>query len=201
MISHHDLAVIAGSVYRGPWSGVADLDERYALLPRDGELVCAIAGTDPRNALDLIRDARAWPSWIPGLGMMHSGFGKGAAGLWERIDPRMRRDGLITYVGHSLGGAIAENLAAHHALKRPGQPFRAIVFGAPRIAWLNPWPAHLLRRAVKSIEYRNAGDPIPTLPPRALGFLHAAPGDELGAPHGKSLDQHSVALYAAGVAA
>ena len=200
MLAHADLAQLAASVYRGPWSGVADLDERYALLPREGEIVCAIAGTDPKNALDLLRDGDAWPVWIPGLGMMHGGFGRGGAALWRRIDPIMRRDGLITYCGHSLGGAIAENLACHHARERPGQPFRVVTFGSPRIAWLNGRPRGLLELGVEQVAYRRGGDPIPTLPWLAWGFLHGAKGWDLLPDRPYNLADHAMALYADDVA-
>ncbi len=199
-LSHHDLALIAGRVYKGPWSGLTALDVKYDLLPRADELVVAIPGTDPTNALDLIRDARALPSWIAGLGAMHSGFGKGGAALWPILDKRMRRDGLITYVGHSLGAAMAEVVAALHAVHRPAQPFRVVVFGCPRLAWLNPHFRRLLRRSVEQIEYRNAGDPVTTVPGRVLGYLHGADGPTLGAALADPLANHAVALYAARVA-
>ncbi|MGO9774479.1 MAG: lipase family protein [Roseiarcus sp.] len=199
MLIHHDLALIAGQVYRGPWSGLTALDVRYDLLPRADELVVAVPGTDPTNALDIIRDARAWPSWIPGIGMMHSGFGQGGAALWAKIDPLMRRDGLITYVGHSLGAAMAEVAAAHHAIHRPAQPFRTIVFGCPGLAWLNPYFRRLLLRGLEAVEYRNAGDPVVAVPGRVLGYLHGAAGPTLATALPDPLANHAVALYAARV--
>ncbi|MGD0639856.1 MAG: hypothetical protein ABSC22_03825 [Roseiarcus sp.] len=195
MLSHHDLATLAAAAYTEPGSDIAALAVKGDLLPRDGELVVAAPGTDPTNALDLIRDARALPSWIPGLGMMHSGFGKGGAALWAKIDRLMRREGLITYVGHSLGGALAEVLAAHHAIHRPRQPFRVIVFGCPRLAWLNPYFRRLLRSGLEHIEYRNAGDPVTFVPIRAMGYLHGADGRTLGAARPDPLANHAVELY------
>lgn len=195
MLSHHDLAVIAQNVYRGPWSGLAALDVKYDLLPRDGELVVAVPGTDPANALDLIRDARALPSWIRGLGMMHSGFGKGAEAAWAIIDGEMRHDGLISYVGHSLGAAIAEELAGLHAIRRPKQPFRFVGFGTPRAGWLNPHFRRLLRRGLEAVEYRNAGDPVVSVPPRLTGYLHGADGPTLGSALADPRSNHAMGLY------
>lgn len=199
VLSHHDLALIASDVYRGPWSDVVALDVRCSLLPRDGELVVAIPGTDPWNALDLIRDARAFPSWLPKVGLVHAGFGTGAQAMWERIDPFMRRHDLITYVGHSLGAAVGELLAAKHSALRPDQPFRFVGFGTPRVAWLNPYVRLLLARGVEAVEYRNAGDPVVSEPPRCLGYLHGTRREMLGAVLPGLLANHAMALYAANV--
>lgn len=199
-LSHHDLALLAQSVYCGPWSGLTALDVKWDLLPRTDEIVVAVPGTDPKNALDLIRDARALPWWIPGLGMMHAGFSKGALAAWPILDTAMRRDGLITYVGHSLGAAIAECLAGMHAVYRPAQPFRFVGFGCPRTAWLNPHFHGLLKRGVEAFEYRNAGDPVTTLPGRIVGYIHGARGPTLGTALPDPLANHAMGLYATRVA-
>jgi hypothetical protein len=195
MLSHADLAVIAQNVYRGPWSGLAALDVKYSLLPRDDELVVAVPGTDPENAFDLLRDARALPSWIPGLGTMHSGFGKGAEAVWRIIDGEMRHNSLVTYVGHSLGASIAQCLAGLHAVNRPRQLFRFVGFGTPRTAWINPYFRRLLRRGFEAVEYRNAGDPIVSVPPRLTGYLHGADGQTLGSALADPLSNHAMGLY------
>ncbi len=200
-LSHHELALIAAAAYKGPWSDLVDGDVKCDFLPRAGELVVAVPGTDPQNAQDLLRDASAWPTHIPGLGMVHAGFGNGAAALRAKINPLIGRQWpLVTYVGHSLGGAVAENLAAWHAISREGQPFRVVVFGCPRVAWVNlgfPW---LLRRGIEAVEYRNAGDPIVSVPPRSLGYLHGASGQTLGHALPFLLSNHAASLYADRVA-
>ena len=70
MLSHAELAAIAGRCYRKPWSGRAALDCEYDLLPRgDEELVVAIPGTHPDDPLDWIRDLRMLPRPFPAVGV------------------------------------------------------------------------------------------------------------------------------------
>lgn len=197
-LSHYELAKIAQAAYKGAWSDIAGGDVKCDLLPRGNELVIAVPGTDVHNALDLLRDADTWPMAVPGLGMMHAGFGEGGEALWEKINPLFGRQwALVTYVGHSLGGAIAENLAAWHALMRSKQQFRVVTFGCPRLAWLNPTFPALLKLGTEQVEYRNAGDPVLVEPPLWLGFHHGARGIKMGAAISgvDSLANHAMALY------
>ena len=109
MLSHAELAEIAGRCYRKPWSGLAALDCEYDLLPRgDEELVVAIPGTHPEDPLDWIRDLRTLPRLFPTVGVCHSGFGSGGTAVAESVLAAVRGDArLMTVVGHSLGGAMA----------------------------------------------------------------------------------------------
>jgi hypothetical protein len=200
MLSHHDLALIAAASYSGPQSVTVALDVCADYLPRRDELVVVCPGTHPDDPLDWLRDLSAWPADIPGLGLMHSGFGEGALALWPDVDAKAPRDGLISYVGHSLGGALAQNLAGLHAVHRPTQPFRFVGFGTPRTAWLNPGFRRLLRRGVEAIEYRNAGDPVVAVPPLRLGYLHGADGPtlepQIGSTFVERIADHAMGLYA-----
>jgi hypothetical protein len=201
MLSHHDLAVLAGRAYSGRQSAVVALDVRAALLPREEELVVVMPGTHPDDALDWLRDLWAWPGPIAGLGLLHSGFGEGGAALWHRERRNLRERGLISYVGHSLGGALAQVMAAHHALDRPMQPFRIVSFGAPRVAFMaNRRFGRLVRSALEAVEYRRAGDPVPDAPPWPL-FRHPSAGVRLGSPLPDPIANHSIAHYAADLAA
>jgi hypothetical protein len=196
MLSHAGLADLAGACYRGPWSGVVALDVQYDLLPRGDELIVAIPGTDPESVLDWVRDFRTFPKWLCGLGPVHSGFGGGAAALWPGLDRNMRRTGHIVYAGHSLGGAVAQALAALHARHRPEQPFRLVTFGAPRLAFLNPWPGRLVRRGLEAVAYQRAGDVVPDVPLRPL-YMHPTRPVRIGAASGSLIENHSIARYAA----
>ena len=196
ILSHAALADIAGNSYRGPWSGTAALDVQFDLLPRGGELVVAIPGTDPASVLDWIRDFRTLPRWIPGLGLVHSGFGGGAAALWPLLDARMRRSGRVVYTGHSLGGAVAQCLAALHARYRPSQPFRLVTFGAPRLAFLNPSPGRWIAYGLEAVAYARAGDIVPDVPMRPL-YWHPTRPTRIGVASGTFVDNHSIARYAA----
>jgi Lipase (class 3) len=201
MLSHHDLAVLAGRAYSGRQSAVVALDVRAALLPREEELVVVMPGTHPDDALDWLRDLWAWPGPIAGLGLLHSGFGEGGAALWRRERRNLRERGLISYVGHSLGGALAQVMAAHHALDRPMQPFRIVSFGAPRVAFMaNRRFGRLVRSALEAVEYRRAGDLVSDAPPWPL-FRHPTAGVRLGSRLADPIANHSIDRYAADLAA
>jgi hypothetical protein len=200
MLAHSELADIAANVYRGPWSRTVARDVHYALLPRGGEVVVALPGTHPAEALDWIRDLSVWPVWARGLGLVHAGFGLGALAAWAEIAPILSRDKLVTFTGHSLGGALAIALAALHAVQRPGLRFRLVTFGAPRVAFLNPWLGHLLRRGGPHALFARRGDIVPLAPARPL-YRHPAPLTRIGAATGEVLADHAIARYAADVRA
>lgn len=195
MISHSALAEIAATVYQAPWSATVDVDVHYALLPRAGEIVVALPGTHPADTLDWLRDFSLWPAHVRGIGYVHSGFGLGAAAAWARMAPILSRGELITFTGHSLGGALAICLAARHGFERPGVPFRVVAFGAPRVGFLFPWIGHRLRRAVERVEYARFGDVVPEVPMRP--YLHGGPLTRIGVSVGDFIANHAIARYAA----
>ncbi len=201
MLSHAALAEIAGRCYRGPWSGAAELDCDYDLLPRgDEELVVAIPGTHPDDPLDWIRDLRALPRVFPTVGVCHSGFGSGGTAVAARVLAAIRGDTrLMTVVGHSLGGAMALIVSAR--LIAAGYRVRTVTFGAPRVAFcLNLRLGRLVRRADELAEYRRAGDPVPDVPMRPF-YRHVTRGVELSAARPMRIANHAIALYQADLAA
>ncbi|MGO4871725.1 MAG: lipase family protein [Roseiarcus sp.] len=203
MLSHHDLALLAAASYSGPQSVTVAFDVRADYLPRAGELVVVCPGTHPDDPLDWIRDLRALPSWIPSLGLLHSGFGKGGFTLWRDVREKLPPTGLVSYIGHSLGGALAEVLAGLHAHERPSQSFRMISFGAPRVASIGDWRfGPLVRRGVQSVEYQRAGDIVPSVPPRLFN-KHPTRGESIGTavPGLSVVANHSMTRYAADLAA
>ena len=203
MLSHADLAILAGRAYSGPQSVTVALDVRADYLPRPDELVVVCPGTHPDDPLDWIRDLRALPSWIPSLGLLHSGFGRGGFTLWQDVRTKLPATGLVSYIGHSLGGALVQVLAALHSRERPHQPFRMISFGAPRVASIGNWQfGPLVRRGVQAVEYRRAGDIVPSVPPRVFD-KHPTWGDGIGtaAPGLAIAANHSMTRYAADLAA
>jgi hypothetical protein len=194
MLAHAELAEIAATVYRGPWSGTIDADVHYALLPREGEIVVALPGTHPLDALDWVRDLSFLPVRVRGLGFVHSGFGLGAQAAFARMRQVLSRDKLVTFTGHSLGGALAICLAAMHGFERPDVPFRVVTFGAPRTSFLLPWIGHRLRCAVECVEYARRGDIVPDVPPRP--YLHGTPLTRIGISVGDFVADHAVVQYA-----
>jgi hypothetical protein len=201
MLLHAELAEIAGRCYRKPWSGQAALDCEYDLLPRgDEELVVAIPGTHPDDLLDWIRDLRTLPRPFPTVGVCHSGFGSGGTAVAEGVLAAVTGDArLKTVIGHSLGGAMALIVGAR--LIAAGHRARIITIGAPRVAFcLNLALRRLLRRAEQLVEYRRAGDPVPTVPMWPL-FKHATHGAPLGVALADPIANHSIQLYASDLAA
>jgi hypothetical protein len=201
MLSHAELAEIAGRCYRKPWSGQAALDCEFDLLPRgDEELVVAIPGTHPDDPLDWIRDLRTLPRLFPAVGVCHSGFGSGGTAVARRVLAAVRGDArLMTVIGHSLGGAMALIVGAR--LIAAGYRVRIVTFGAPRVAFcLNLALRRLAWRADELAEYRRAGDPVPHVPMRPL-YRHVTRGVELGAALPEPIANHAIELYEADLAA
>jgi hypothetical protein len=194
MLSHAELARLAGAAYRGAWSGVAALDCEYDLLPRDGEVVAVMPGTNPRDALDWIRDARAWPRRFPVVGICHSGFGSGGTAVAPRARIALKGETrLITVIGHSLGGALALIVGAW--LIEAGYRVRVVTFGAPRVAFcLNQALGRLAWQAGDLVEYRRAGDPVPHLPMWPF-YRHLTPGAALGVALPEPIANHAIGLY------
>ena len=195
MISHSALAEIAATVYRGPWSDTVAADVHYALLPRADEVVVALPGTHPTDALDWLRDISLWPVRVRGVGFVHSGFGLGAQAAWVRMAPMLSHDKPITFTGHSLGGALAVCLAALHAYERPDTPLRVVSFGAPRVGFLLPWINHRLRGAIEHVHYARAGDIVPDVPTRP--YLHGGRLTRIGVSAGDFVANHAISQYAA----
>jgi len=200
MLSHAELAGLAGLAYRGPWSGCAARDCEYDLLPRDSEVVVVMPGTDPLDALDWIRDLRAKPRWFPTVGICHAGFGSGGMSVADAVLRCVKGDArLMTVIGHSLGGALAVIVGAR--LLAAGYRVRVVTFGAPRVAFcLNLALRLWLRRAEQSAEYRRAGDPVPHTPMWPF-YRHLTRGVDLGAPLREPIANHAIGLYASDLAA
>ena len=201
MISHAQLAELAATVYRPSWSASVAGDVHYALLPRGDEMVVALPGTHPEQALDWLRDARFVPVRVRGVGLVHSGFGDGARAAWVRMAPELGvHHSCVTFTGHSLGGALAACLAAIHAYERPGVPFRLVTFGQPRCAFLNPWFHRLLARGVERAIYARRGDVVPDLPFWPF-YTHGGRATAIGVSRLDPIADHAIALYAADLAA
>ncbi|MGD0564524.1 MAG: hypothetical protein ABSA66_15715 [Roseiarcus sp.] len=218
MLSDAALADLAGRSYRGPWSGRVALDCEYDLLPRADELVVVMPGTHPDDPLDWLRDLSAAPRWVKGVGPLHAGFGEGGEALFQRVSEATAAETRpLTFAGHSLGGALAQALAAVFAARAPGRKFRVVTFGAPRVGFLNPWFSHLVRRGLGSIEYARGGDIVPDVPSRppfnhptwrrAIGAAVPGTPEALSAfidiaKIGRAIcDNHSIQRYAADLAA
>ncbi|MDE2471135.1 MAG: lipase family protein [Bradyrhizobium sp.] len=194
-VSHYELVRLAWAAYAGPWTEVVAADVRYSLIARLGETVVALPGTHPSDPSDWLRDLSVWPARLRGLGLVHAGFGLGARAAWVRMAPALPADRLVTFTGHSLGGALAACLGAIHAYERPGVPFRVVTFGQPRVALLNPCFGRLLGKGVERALYARRGDIVPDVPPRP--YLHGGRLTLIGtAVDDAPIGSHSIGRYA-----
>jgi len=196
MLTHAELAAFAGRSYSAPRTGLVALDVRYDLISVGNERLVVIPGTHPADLLDWIRDLRAWPWWAPRVGFVHSGFGKGGEALYQRLRVDLvANQRSLAITGHSLGGALAQYLAAK-MVAEGCPPQRLVTFGAPRVGWLNPYLRLLTAQIPDRAFYQRAGDLVPTAAARCLGFNHSARGVSIGLSIGNFIVNHSIAQYA-----
>ncbi|KAJ7777291.1 alpha/beta-hydrolase [Mycena metata] len=154
--------------------------------PTDNSIVVAHEGTDTANILSILNDVELglvdlnvtrFPS-SAGKGIqVHSGFQqtfeRTADGLLAGVSKGLSDTGAkkVAVSGHSLGAAVATMTGAF--LKQsvdPSVDVSLAVFGLPRggnQAW-----ADFLDSTVGVTYMTNQQDPIPTVPPRSLGFQH-----------------------------
>lgn len=136
------------------------------------ELVVAIRGTDDWH--DVLADLS--------VGLC-AGVHRGVRHYWEALEPHIiaclcEHPAMpVTLCGHSLGGADAELGAAN--LYAGGVTVSAVVtFGAPR--FLARSVAAHEGREFPITRYVNGADPVPALPPLAMGYRHSTPSTHLG---------------------
>lgn len=81
----------------------------------------------------------------------------------------------VVVVGHSLGGAVAAVAAAEIRNSATAPPADLYTYGAPRIA--PPALSDYITNQNRGGNFRvtHSDDPVPRLPPRALGFVHLSP--------------------------
>jgi hypothetical protein len=90
------------------------------------------------------------------------GFSQGGVDLWALIAATIAREESVAFTGHSLGGAMAQVLAACRNSDRRRKPCRVVTFGAPRVGSIRF--GQLVRRSTEAVEYQREGDCVPDLP-------------------------------------
>ena len=140
-----------------------------ALVVRDknDNATVAVRGTLVKNGIQHPHDkARNMDTTMVPFGAhdakVHQGFYSSALNLKLAIDKELAGANMVTYVGHSAGGSIANILAA----SSPAQNVRAITFEAPRTG--DEKFANLLRKKTQGqlARFELDGDPVPGLPIR-----------------------------------
>ncbi|KAL9047412.1 MAG: hypothetical protein Q9214_000003 [Letrouitia sp. 1 TL-2023] len=79
----------------------------------------------------------------------------------------------VIITGHSLGGAIADFAAAE--VRKSGVAADLFTYGAPRIAGKKLSDFITNQNAGGNFRVTHLNDPVPRLPPIALGFVHISP--------------------------
>ncbi|MBR8124731.1 lipase [Burkholderia multivorans] len=171
-MSPRDYALLAQEAYSAkPDIGKADSASRAIVRQTAAGLVVAFPGTD--NLDCVAADLDAHPIDVIGIGQVHHGFWKAWGAI--AVDVLAAIDGRpVTFVGHSLGAAIAIMAAA--AMVVGGNPPAAVYgFEPPRVSTNGSVAAVLA--AVPLHLYKNGNDIVPDLPP---DWHHASPIQQIG---------------------
>ena len=169
-----DFALIAQEAYSAaPDIGAADSASRAILRDTPAGLVVAFPGSN--NLASWRADFNFVPQNVPGLGCVHRGFWDAwqaiETDVWAAIAGRP-----VTFVGHSLGAALAILAAA--ASTEGGNPPEAVYgFEPPRVSFDLSIRVVLAQVAVHL--FKNGNDVVPDVP---FGAQHPALLIKIGKP-------------------
>lgn len=155
-----DFALLAQEAYSAkPDIGSAPGPSCAIVRNTSDGIVIAFPGTD--SIADLLADFDVTPTAVPALGRIHQGFYK----AWSAISAQVESaagDAPVTFVGHSLGAALA--LIAGASRVAAGKPVRAVWgFEPPRVS-PEPTIRNVLSKTAVSL-YKNGNDAICDVPP------------------------------------
>lgn len=187
-----DLAAHGADVYNLPFDVYArDIGARFTRVGDD--FVIAIPGT--RGFVNWLTDLNWLPDLFVPIGPYHSGFGADIVALAPLVRDAIPAGVRPVLVGHSLGGAVAQGVAACLALW--GYKPAVLTMGAPRGPVRgNIWFSHLISKCSATVAFERRGDVVPNTPGPIL-FKHPV----AGIPLGEAIDtldpsiNHAVARY------
>lgn len=139
------------------------------------ELVVSIRGTEWNKWRDIITDLLIVPRLWRGGGKVAKGFLRAMESMLEHVLDFLSRSPniqTVRVIGHSLGGAVATDLAPILAVKFPHLLIKLQTIGAPRAgdavfaAWCNSLTNLIIDR------FYHAGDPIVYVPMLAGLYVH-----------------------------
>jgi hypothetical protein len=146
-----------------------------------GSIVISFRGTAMLSILDWVEDLKFFhtPAICDGC-QVHEGFLGAYLSIRDGV-LQTTRDLLgaypsapITITGHSLGGALTALASVDFALNENIVASTIYTFGAPRVGndvWASTWES--LFSQTTSYRVTHAMDPVPHVPPKIAGFLHA----------------------------
>ncbi|MBN9417591.1 MAG: lipase family protein [Candidatus Eremiobacteraeota bacterium] len=151
----------------GTQVSVIETEKALMIAPRGTPLTLDRSPGVALQGQDLLNDLNAWPVQnYDGSARIHAGFKNAADGVWEQLKPFLEqaRAGhkAIHLAGHSLGAAIATNLAdrMHHELG--ALPETLTTLGAPDVGWSGE-RRHLQEIGLeeRTLRFVNNIDPVP----------------------------------------
>lgn len=151
----------------GTQVSLVETDKALLVAPRGTPLTLDRTAGVALQAQDLFNDFNAWPVRnYSGSARVHAGFKKAADDVWGQLKPFLEQaragQKAIHLAGHSLGGAVAVNLAdrMHHELGV--LPDSLTTLGAPDVGWSGE-RRHLQEIGLeeRTLRFVNNIDPVP----------------------------------------
>lgn len=164
------LARLAALAYEAPpdieRAGVEILLRRW-----EGQHIVACRGS--KGGKDWMTDAQAWRSPFQDCDGFegHHGIVDGVEAAWPEVWADIMPEPVITFIGHSKGGAEATGLALKAA--KWGKRVRLMTFGSPRV--LAPDAAVWLAQEAEDVLRLVNDDDLVTKAPLPLRFRHVGP--------------------------
>lgn len=149
------------------------------------------------NAEDWADDFFAFPLNHPKLGEVHAGMIRGIDACYKWSITKLREGCKAAFIGHSLGGAHARDMAGLFAYDKRATDF-LVTFGSPKPG------KQILKSLIENSgmthsSYRHCSDIVPTLPPDSFGYIHTEQWIELNGDPDKGIlegaEDHSINLY------
>jgi triacylglycerol lipase len=166
------------------------------IAENDTDTVVCFRGTD--NIRDIIFDLAIEPTCLTNMGHVHAGFFHDLNEFWPLLKSILsEKNKPLTFIGHSLGGALA-TLAVADCLLNTIPVTYLCTFGSPKVGdavFADRFDAlfHTHNR------YWNGMDIVPAFPPSFLGWKHVGQLIHIGSKKIvlPSIDAHHIINYIA----